>query len=58
MISTPCIKICTIDPRAGLCAGCGRTLEEIARWGTMTEGERVRIMALLPARLDKTKQTV
>ena len=58
MVSTPCIKICTMDPRAGLCAGCGRSLEEIARWGGMTESERLRIMAQLPARLEKAKQTV
>jgi len=58
MVSTPCIKICTMHPRAGLCAGCGRSLEEIARWGGMAESERLRIMAQLPARLEKLKQTV
>ena len=58
MVSTPCIKICTMDARSGLCAGCGRSLEEIARWGTMTEGERLRIMETLPARLEKAKQAV
>jgi uncharacterized protein len=58
MISSPCIKICTMDPRASLCAGCGRTLDEIARWGTMTESERLRVMGLLPARLEKAKQAV
>jgi len=58
MVSTPCIKICTLDPQTGLCAGCGRTLEEIARWGGMTESERQRIMQLLPQRLEKPKQTV
>jgi predicted Fe-S protein YdhL (DUF1289 family) len=58
MVSTPCIKIRTMDPRAGICAGCGRTLEEIARWGGMAESERLRIIELLPARLEKAKQTV
>ncbi len=28
----PCVKICTLDARSGLCLGCGRTLDEIARW--------------------------
>ena len=41
MISSPCIKICTMDTRAGVCAGCGRTLDEIARWGTLAESERL-----------------
>jgi predicted Fe-S protein YdhL (DUF1289 family) len=40
-----------IAPATGLCAGCGRTLDEIARWGTMSEAERARIMAALPQRL-------
>jgi predicted Fe-S protein YdhL (DUF1289 family) len=58
MIETPCIKICSLDPQSGLCIGCGRTLEEIARWGSMAPAERARIMGLLPARLEKAKQTV
>jgi len=58
MVSTPCIKICTLNPQTGICAGCGRTLEEIARWGGMTESERRRIMELLPQRLEKARQTV
>jgi predicted Fe-S protein YdhL (DUF1289 family) len=50
-ISSPCTKVCTIDPRSGLCHGCGRTLTEIAQWASLAESERVRIMAELPARL-------
>jgi len=46
---SPCIKVCVIA--TGLCSGCGRTLDEIARWGSMGEAERARIMALLPTRL-------
>ena len=51
-ISSPCTKVCTIDPRSGLCHGCGRTLGEIAQWGSMNESERLRIMADLPRRMD------
>ncbi len=50
MIESPCIKICTLDARSGLCLGCGRTIDEIARWASMSEAERERIMAELPAR--------
>jgi hypothetical protein len=50
MIETPCIKVCVMDPATGLCAGCARTLDEIARWGTMSEAERREIMTALPAR--------
>lgn len=50
-IATPCTKVCTIEPRSQLCRGCGRTLDEIARWTLLGDGERARIMAELPARL-------
>ena len=50
-IETPCIKVCTIEPRSGLCLGCGRNMDEIARWASMTPSDRRRIMAELPGRL-------
>lgn len=50
-VSTPCVKICVIDPAGKLCEGCGRTLSEIARWGAMSETERRTIMAKLLQRL-------
>jgi predicted Fe-S protein YdhL (DUF1289 family) len=50
-ISSPCSKVCTIDPRTGLCLGCGRTLGEIAQWGSIPEAERLRIMSQLPERM-------
>jgi predicted Fe-S protein YdhL (DUF1289 family) len=33
--------------------GCARTLDEIARWGTMSDKERDAIMADLAARREK-----
>lgn len=51
-ISTPCIKVCLIDPGSGICGGCGRTLDEIGRWSLMSEPERRAIMKLLAQRLD------
>jgi len=51
MIESPCVKICTLDARSGLCLGCGRTINEIARWTAMSAEERSRVMAELPARL-------
>jgi predicted Fe-S protein YdhL (DUF1289 family) len=49
--STPCIRVCTLDPETGLCEGCGRTRDEIGRWYRMPEEERLRIMAELPERM-------
>lgn len=54
-ILSPCIKICAMDPATGLCSGCGRTLEEIARWSLMSDDERMRIMDKLPARRTKAR---
>ncbi len=50
-VETPCIRICEMDPALGICVGCGRTLDEIARWATMTDAERTAIMAVLSSRL-------
>ena len=49
---TPCMKICVVDPRSRLCVGCGRSLLEIERWPSLTSEERLRIMAMLPPRLE------
>ena len=48
---TPCIAVCLMDQKTGLCLGCGRTLPEIARWHGMASHERLAVMALLPARM-------
>jgi predicted Fe-S protein YdhL (DUF1289 family) len=51
-IETPCIKLCTLDPRSGLCRGCGRNVDEIAGWSRFSSAERAKIMSLLPRRLE------
>jgi predicted Fe-S protein YdhL (DUF1289 family) len=49
MIS-PCVKVCQMDPARGLCIGCCRTLDEIARWSGMSDAEREHVLSLLPDR--------
>jgi len=51
MIESPCVKICTLDARSGLCLGCGRTIDEIARWSGVSAAERARVAGELAARL-------
>jgi predicted Fe-S protein YdhL (DUF1289 family) len=51
MIQSPCVKICSIDPASGLCTGCGRTLDEIARWGSLSDAQRATIMQELRDRI-------
>lgn len=50
-ISTPCIRVCRLDEDARFCTGCGRTRDEIAAWGRMSEEARLAVMAGLEARL-------
>lgn len=50
-MDSPCINICMVDPQSGLCLGCGRTLEEIACWASISDLERERIMKVLPERM-------
>jgi predicted Fe-S protein YdhL (DUF1289 family) len=52
-MESPCIKICTYDPESGLCRGCGRSLEEIGAWFSMTDAERRAVMEALPERLKR-----
>ena len=49
-IATPCIKVCAVDGATGLCFGCARSMNEIARWSVMSVAERDAVMAELPAR--------
>lgn len=49
-MESPCIKVCVIDPGSRLCVGCARSLDEIAGWSSMSDGDRQRIMAELPGR--------
>ena len=48
-IETPCTGVCTMG-RTGFCAGCARTLEEIAAWAFLSPSTRRAIVEKLPAR--------
>ncbi len=39
-VPSPCISVCVIDERTGLCTGCQRTLDEIAAWSVLDDAER------------------
>jgi predicted Fe-S protein YdhL (DUF1289 family) len=48
--ASPCIQVCRMDSESGLCLGCARSLDEIARWAQSPLAERHRILAQLPVR--------
>lgn len=50
-IKTPCVKVCVVDPLSSLCIGCGRSLQEIGGWLSMSPARREGIISALPARL-------
>jgi predicted Fe-S protein YdhL (DUF1289 family) len=52
-MKSPCVKVCIMDPQRDVCMGCARTLDEIARWGLMSEEQRGAVMAELPARRER-----
>ena len=47
---SPCIDVCEMDAATGWCAGCLRTLDEIARWSALDEPRRRAVLAALPQR--------
>ena len=55
-METPCVNVCLLDERSGLCVGCGRSGDEIANWVSMTPGQQRAIMAVLPERLERMQR--
>ncbi|WP_299471223.1 DUF1289 domain-containing protein [uncultured Roseibium sp.] len=49
-MNSPCIQLCQIDETTGLCAGCLRSLDEIAGWTGFSEERRSEIMTDLSSR--------
>jgi len=49
-VSSPCVSVCVIDAPTGLCAGCYRTLAEIASWIDLSADERRALIRTLGER--------
>jgi uncharacterized protein len=49
-IASPCIDVCQIDAGSGFCAGCHRTLDEIADWSMLNDTQKLAVLRALPAR--------
>jgi uncharacterized protein len=49
-VPSPCISLCKMDPKQGLCIGCGRTLDEIARWSSMNDAQKREVWVMLEER--------
>jgi predicted Fe-S protein YdhL (DUF1289 family) len=49
-VKSPCISVCQMDPRSGLCEGCLRTLDEIAGWISFSDDEKREVLSRLRER--------
>lgn len=49
-VPSPCISICKMVADTGLCEGCHRTIEEIARWGSMGNEARLAVWGRIAQR--------
>ena len=48
--ASPCINVCQMDQATGWCAGCLRTLDEIALWSVLDEADKRVVLQGLSAR--------
>lgn len=46
---SPCIGVCELDRRLGICLGCLRTADEIAGWSRFDPEQRRRVLDRLAA---------
>ena len=44
-VPSPCINVCKMNERSGLCEGCLRTLDEIAMWGQASNPQKLATLA-------------
>lgn len=49
-VASPCIDVCRLDARTGLCEGCLRTLDEICAWSAASDDEKRTILAAVGQR--------
>jgi predicted Fe-S protein YdhL (DUF1289 family) len=54
-VPSPCTNVCAIDPKTGFCAGCLRTIDEIAGWGGGDDRWKQAVLDALPERRKRQK---
>lgn len=47
MVDSPCVSVCAVAD--DMCVGCGRTLNEIASWQSMSETDRASVLEEIQA---------
>ncbi len=55
-LPSPCISVCAMEIRTGLCRGCLRTLDEIAAWSTLDDAGKRAVWARIEQRARAQEQ--
>lgn len=56
MAKSPCIGVCKIGKKRGLCKGCLRTREEIKGWKRMDKHARRAVLRLIEIRAEERRR--
>jgi predicted Fe-S protein YdhL (DUF1289 family) len=49
-VASPCVNVCRMNERSGLCEGCLRTIDEIALWSRLDDETKREVLALIAQR--------
>ena len=49
-VPSPCINVCRMDARSGLCEGCLRTIDEITVWSRLADADKRLVWARIEHR--------
>lgn len=49
-VASPCINVCRMHPRTGLCEGCLRNIDEITVWSRLDDAGKLGVLALIDRR--------
>lgn len=49
-VPSPCTSLCRMRAADGLCEGCSRTLDEIARWAQLSDAQKRAVWQQLAQR--------
>lgn len=52
-VPSPCVSVCRMDARSGLCVGCCRTLDEIAGWTRMDDAAKREVWQRIVQRAEE-----
>ncbi|MBU1359432.1 MAG: DUF1289 domain-containing protein [Gammaproteobacteria bacterium] len=53
-VASPCVSVCRMNAKSGLCDGCFRTLDEIGRWSRIDDGAKREVWAQIETRIEET----